>query len=63
MQTSEDELREFSGESPKIKANERPFNMGGKPLNAPNETPSKGGESPRGMLDNPVNGTSEGSRL
>ena len=64
MQTSEDELREFSGESPKVKANARPFNMGGKPLNAPALTPSKDGESPRGMLDQPpVNGTSENSGL
>ena len=56
MHTSEDELREFSGESPNLKENARPFNMGGKPLNAPAEN------SPRGLLDN-VNGTSEGSRM
>ena len=56
MQTNEDELREFSGESPNMKANERIFNQGGKPLNAPVEN------SPaRGLLDN-VNGTSMGSQ-
>ena len=32
MQTNEDELRDFGGTTPNVRANERPFNLGGKPV-------------------------------
>jgi len=49
MATSEDELREFSGQSPDVSANERPFNMG-KPVPG-HQSPGKGASESSGMLD------------
>ena len=48
LQTNEDDLREFSGETPNMQKDDRPFHMGGKPIVNTTE---------RGMLDSPVNKT------
>ena len=48
MQTNEDELRDFGNHNPNVTPNDRPFNMGGKPIvNAESQ----------GLLDGKVNKT------
>jgi len=51
MATSEDELREFSGDAPTVAANERTWNQGGRPFVGTTDN------GHGGMLDGPVNKT------